>query len=320
MRSNIIRQLPSSLSGVFAALPTPYGSDGTPAIPVLYPILDFLLGKRITGFCVGGVTGEYAACSVEQRESLFRSVALRVNGRASLILGVGGEHVGQIRRLARVAAEYGAVAVLLPPPFFFRFDLSDLLDFLQQIAGEIPLPVLLYNIPQFTHKLGIHNILRLVNSVPNIVGLKDSAGRFLNLPLIREAKTKTPMVFFIGSDELFVEAFNHAADGAISGIASVCPELILATYEACRSGERKKARLLQQLIEEFSIHGTAFPSSWAIKLALQSRGVKTGSLNWPTGKRMCLKKEKFQEWFTAWSVACDAAYTTEEQESSPKAP
>lgn len=303
----MVQQIPPTLSGVFAALPTPYGVDGSPAIEALYPILDFLLGKRLPGLCIGGVTGEYAACSVEERTLLFRTVARRVDGRANLILGVGGEHSGHVLRLARAGADCGAVAVLLPPPSFLRFDAGDLMNFLQQVGSELPLPVLLYNIPQFTRELGMQNILRLIRSVPNIVGVKDSSGLLLNLSLIREAKATTPMVFFIGSDELLLEAFEHGANGAISGTASACPELILGVYEAFRSGKKEKARALQILVEEFLTRIRVFPPPWAIKLALQARGIQTGSLGWPMGKRLCLKGEEFQEWFSGWIAACELA-------------
>ncbi len=305
MRNQTVKQIAPTLSGVFAALPTPYEPDGSPAIEALYPILDFLLGKRLPGLCIGGATGEYAACSIEERTLLFQTVAKRVDGRANLILGVGGEHSGHVLRLARAAADCGAIAVLLPPPSFLPFDAGDLLNFLRQVGSELPLPVLLYNIPQFTRELGMHNILHLIESVPNILGVKDSSGLHLNLSLIQRAKARTPMVFFIGSDELLLEAFEHGANGAISGTASACPELILGVYEASRSGKKEKARALQSLLEEFLTRIRVFPSPWAIKLALQARGIETGSLGWPMGKRLCLKREEFQEWFSGWIAACE---------------
>ncbi len=309
------RQIPPALSGVFAALPTPYGPDGTPSNDALHRILDFLLRKRIKGFCIGGVTGEYASCSVEERISLFRSVALRADGQAGLILGVGAERVSDVLRLARAAADCGADAVLLPPPSFFRFESTDLVDFLRRTGADLPLPALLYNIPQFANKLGIENILHLIETVPNIIGVKDSSGQLLNLPLIHEAKTRTPMIFFIGSDELFIQALEHDADGTISGTASACPELMLAAHEAHGSGQQERATLLQGQIEEFCVSGAEFPSPWTIKLALKARGIDTGDWVWPVGEHMRLKMEKFQKWFSAWSKTCETTWSASGNES-----
>lgn len=298
------KQIPTTLTGVFAALPTPYRADGTPHVEDLYPAIDFLLEQGISGFCIGGATGEYAAASVEERCALFRGAARRLNGRAALIFGVGGEHSGHVLRLARTAAECRADAVLLPPPSFFPHKPCHLMNFMRQAAAALPLPVLFYNIPQFTRDLGLHNVLRLVNTVPNVVGVKDSSGLSANLSLLHEAKAKMPMAFLIGSDELLVDALEQGADGTISGTASVCPELIQTTYEAFRSGQKEKARSLQGLLDEFLAHITEFPSPWAIKLALQTRGIETGSLSWPLGDRLRLEAEEFQDWFPKWAAQC----------------
>ncbi|MGH9469518.1 MAG: dihydrodipicolinate synthase family protein [Terriglobia bacterium] len=295
----------NKLAGVFAALPTPYGEDGAPRVDRLYPILDFLLERGITGFCLGGATGEYAACSVEERCTIFRSAARRLNGCATFILGVGGEHYGHVLRLGRVAAECGASAVLLPPPSFFPYDPADLVDFIRQAATELPLPVIFYNIPQFTDSLALRDVLLLADTVPNLAGIKDSSGAPENLPVLREAKAK--LAFLIGSDDLLVSALEQGADGIISGTASACPELIQAVYEAFRSGEAGKARSLESLLNEFLARIAAFPPAWAIKLALSARGIEMGTLSWPMGERLRRKAQEFQEWFRAWAADYESA-------------
>jgi len=304
----MVKQIPSALTGVFAALPTPYRPDGTPDVEKLQPILDFHLDKQVAGLCIGGATGEYAACSVEERLSLIRSVGRYLNGRASLITGIGGEHFGQVHRLARAAADAGAIAALLPAPFYFPYGSSDLLDFLRRVAGELPLPVLFYNIPQFTNELHLDDVLRLIESVPNVIGLKDSSGRSANLPLLLKAKSAMSMAFFIGSDDLLFEALGSGADGAISGVASACPDLIQAIYEAFRSGQKEKAKHLQVMLDDFIAHINGFPPPWGIKLALQARGIEIGSLNWPLGEPLRLKAEEFQAWFLEWDAKNETAW------------
>jgi 4-hydroxy-tetrahydrodipicolinate synthase len=315
MRIPTVRQIPPALSGVFSALPTPLHEDGTPSFEDIGRILDFLLSQQVRGFCVGGVTGEYASLSVGEREDIFHNVSRHLQGKANLILGVGAECAGHVIRLAQAAAEEGAIAVLLPPPSFLRFDPADLMSFLEGVAGDLPLPVLLYNIPQFTQNVGIRNMLRLIESVPNIVGIKDSSGQLLNLRLIRDAKARSQLAFFVGSDELFLEASDHGADGAISGTASAYPELLLATCDAYRCGERQRARLLQSRIEEFCVHSSEFPSPWAIKLALQARGIGVGNWSWSPGKALSSKMQTFQKWFSTWKSSLDLSTGASGEES-----
>lgn len=296
-----------TLSGVYAAVPTPLQPDGSPDLKRLHSILDFLLSKGMSGFCIGGATGEYAACGCEERVSLFRSVARHLKGRAALIFGVGAEHSGQVRRLAQAAKDCGGIAVLLPPPAFFRFDPADRADFIRQVGAELPLPALIYNIPQFAGEVEMNKVLHMAHSTRNIIGLKDSSGLAENLAAIQKAKASQPMTFMIGSDELLFAALDHGADGVISGTASVCPELILAIYEAFRSGKREQAQMLQARLDEFLSRITRFPPPWAMKLALKARGVDAGGLGWPLSKSLQSEAEELQNWVRGWLVECETA-------------
>ncbi len=294
----MIKHFRRELAGVFAALPTPFGSTGEPAWGALDLVVDFGLERGLKGFCLGGATSEYPACSIDHRIEAFERVSRRTKGRAQLICAVGGEHVGQVQQLARAAARSGAIALLLPPPVFLPYAHDDLVDFMAQVSADLPLPVLLYHIPQCTRDLGVASILRLIATVPNIIGLKDSSGDKENLVAIGEAQTHTPLAFMIGSDDMLVEAFEHGAVGAISGIASAWPELILALYEALRAGNSQQARALQTRLDKFILRTRELPSPWTVKLALQVRGFDMGTLAWPMGSSLSQKARAFQDWFT----------------------
>src|SRR5271157_5186691 len=115
------KQIPLGLSGVFAALPTPFGPDGKPLWEALEGLVEFGLDNGLKGLCLGGATGEYAACSVEHRLEIFQRVARKAKGRAELICAIGGEHVGQVKQLAHAAVDCGAIALLFPPPGFLPY-------------------------------------------------------------------------------------------------------------------------------------------------------------------------------------------------------
>jgi 4-hydroxy-tetrahydrodipicolinate synthase len=270
-------------------------------------LVDFALDHGLEGLCLGGATGEYAACSVEHRVEIFQRVARRVKGRAQLICGIGAEHAGQAWQLARAAADCGAIALLFPSPAFLPYAQDDLVDFMAQASADLPLPVLLYHIPQCTRDLGIANVLRLIATVPNIIGLKDSSGRPANLTLIDEARAQTPLAFFVGSDDLLLEALEQGAVGVISGIASACPELILPVYAALRAGRKKQARAFQSRLDEFIFHSRDLPPLWATKLALKVRGLELGSWAWPMGPRRYPQAREFQNWFAGQIATYEAA-------------
>ena len=261
-------------------------------------VVEFGLERGLKGLCLGGATGEYAVCSVEQRLAIFDRVARRVKGRARLICAIGSEHAGHVKQLAQAALDCGAVALLFPPPGFLPYEQDDLVDFMGQVSADLPLPVLIYNIPQCTRDLGLENILRLVATVPNIIGLKDSSGQAANLPKIQAALAAGPMVFMMGSDDLLFAAFERGAVGSISGIAGACPELVLPIYDAAQAGNKAEARAAQERLDEYIRHISGMPSPWAMKLSLQVRGVDVGTLAWPMGPKLRQKAQEFEKWFT----------------------
>src|SRR2546430_16672839 len=82
----------SILTGIFAALPTPQLDDGRPDVAALSPLLDLLINAGVAGCCVGGVTGEYACFTVEERIRVLRHVSSRVAASKPLICGIGAEN------------------------------------------------------------------------------------------------------------------------------------------------------------------------------------------------------------------------------------
>lgn len=289
--------LPPALSDVFAALTTPFQPDGSPALEALDAVVDFGLQKGLRGFCLGGATSEYPASSVEHRVEMFCRVANRTKGRAQLICAVGAEHSGQVKELARAAVDCGAIALLFPPPVFLPYAQQDLVDFIAQISAELPLPVLIYHIPQCTRDLGLANVLHLIATVPNIIGLKDSSGQRSNLPQIQAALAQGRFAFLVGSDDLLFEGFGHGAVGTISGIAGACPDLILPLVRVLEAGDMVLARSLQDALDEYIRHIGGLASPWAIKLSLQVQGLDVGTLAWPMGPNLRQRSEEFQAWF-----------------------
>jgi dihydrodipicolinate synthase/N-acetylneuraminate lyase len=289
------------LSGVYVALPTPFGDQGRPEAGGLDPLLDDLLASGITGFCLGGVTGEYAVCDVEDRLQLFRHVARRVAQRVPLIFGVSAEHSRQVRRMAEVAADLGAVAVLLAPPAYFYFQPPDLAEIIPQVARNLPLPVLLYHIPQFASDLGIAGILQLVQAEGNIVGIKDSSGRRTTLKQLAAAKHATDFTLMNGSDDLFLTGLKLGADGCISGLSCIFPELILGIYRAFQERDDQRAAPLQQLVQDLATAAGELPTPWAVKIALRVEGYPLDSLTWPLSARLAARAEEFRQWFQKWA-------------------
>jgi 4-hydroxy-tetrahydrodipicolinate synthase len=297
---DLANKMVPKISGVYAAMPTPFGDDGLPDFEALDPAVDFLIAAGVSGLCIGGATGEYPACSVVERELIFRRVAARSKNSLPLMFGVGAGNAAQVKHLAQVALECGGNAVLLPPPYYYRYKSEEVVEFIHNLAKDLGLPVLIYYIPRFTNEFDPRDVLRLIETTPNVVGIKDSSGLRENVALLGEAKSRMRMLYFSGDDSLLIDAFRHGADGAISGVASAFPELVMAAEEVRRNEGGNYPAWIQRLLDEFISQIDALPTPWGVKLAAEARGLRMGPLSWSGGDQMASRIEDFRCWFGTW--------------------
>lgn len=281
------------IQGVIAAMLTPRLPDGEPDLAALERNVEFVLARGVTGVCVGGATGEYPALSAAQRRRLLERARGVAAGRALLIAGAGAASFQESVALAADAAECGAAVILLPPPHFFPYAPDDVEAFYREAARAIRLSILIYHLPAFTTGVAPQPALRLVEDVPNIVGVKDSSGSLETLAALTE-RLPGRAWRVAGNDAVLETALDAGyCDAVISGVAGVLPELVTEVF----SGERARAAVR---LAEFIHQIDAFPTPWGLKLAAESRGLFPASFSLPLSERRREQARAFEEWFAAW--------------------
>jgi 4-hydroxy-tetrahydrodipicolinate synthase len=181
---------------------------------------------------VFGTTGEGPSVSMIERERILGALlSARINLKQQVIGGIASSSVGDAIEQARILIDRGCRGVLLAPPFYFK-NVSDegLFRWFSQVCekiGQGPSEVFLYHIPSVTQAaLSIDLIARLKAAFPKvIVGVKDSGGDWAYTePLLR---THTDLILLIGDERHLAAGIRLGAQGAISGLANVCPEILL---------------------------------------------------------------------------------------------
>src|SRR5207302_1322698 len=84
------------------------------------------------------------------RRTVLKAVVEAAAGRVPVICGVAQPNVQSARAEVEAAARLGANAVLVAAPFYYPMDQASVLAFYRRIADAAPVPILVYNIPQFT--------------------------------------------------------------------------------------------------------------------------------------------------------------------------
>lgn len=288
--------LPGKLiSGVHAAVGTPRDEHGRLDEPAFRTTLQYLMGHGVTGFAINGATGEYCLTTPAELTRLVAITRELTAGRASVLCGIGSAGIHGCLENAAIAVQGGVTALLLPMPHFFPYAQTDLEAFCiavaQNLAQHTEAAVLLYNLP-FTSALEPHTVQTLLETCPNIIGIKDSSG---SLDILRHLTRTVPSACrIVGSDGVLQQALiEGVCDGVISGVASVLPRLILTLY---REGSASAAASLQQFIHALS----PFPTPWGLKLTGEYAGIMPASFSQPLSPERRVQAEALKAWFLAW--------------------
>ena len=219
-----------ALRGLMTAIMTPFDLHGELALEHLAEMMEFQRQAGIDGLVVCGTNGEGTAMSVAERKQVLET-AMAHRGSLQIVAGTGATSVTDAVELTRHAAQVGADAVLALPPFFSKSPSAQgLADYFRAVLDAADLPVLLYNIPQFTEVAITNELLGLLAGHPNLAGIKDSAGEWART---HELITRYPELrIFVGSDRLDAPCYAAGGAGCISGGANAFPELLVAVRDA----------------------------------------------------------------------------------------
>lgn len=289
-----------AVGGVNAAALTPRRpGDARIDVAAALELVDFLGSSGVRGIALMGATGELSHFDLEERRR-FVELALK-RSRVPVIVSVGHSTLDGAVLLARAAAGAGAAALMIMPPYFFRYRQSDVKEYLLRFAAELKgaAPILLYNLPFFTSELSADTAAELL-ATGLFAGIKDSSGRWENFVKLKAARRRHDFLLLVGNDVLFAPARKAGANGVISGCACALPELLLALDRAIVSGDSERSEKLDARLHEFIGWIDTFPTPVGIREALGMRGLKVGPHAAPLSAEEQRRLAQFKAWFQGW--------------------
>lgn len=256
------------LRGVFSAIVTPTRADESIDYDVLAQLVDGQLARGVEGFYCCGSSGEGPLLSIEERQRVVRTVVRSADGRVPVIAHVGSPRTADAVALARAAAEDGADAVSAVPPYYYNYGQEEIESYYRALLAASDLPVILYNIPQFTGvSFGKANSAALF-AEDRVIGLKHTEHNLYSLERLRSAYPDK--VFFNGFDEVFLSALAAGATATVGTTVNIQPELFLALRAAYTAGDLATATRLQtqinHVIETLVAHGVFTATKYVVSL------------------------------------------------------
>jgi 4-hydroxy-tetrahydrodipicolinate synthase len=216
-------------------------------------LVEHILSCGVHGLFILGTTGEGPSLSYKLRMDLIERVCRQVAGRVPVLVGVTDTSFTESVNLAEHAADEGAQALVLAPPYYYTARQDDLLRYVEHIARELPLPVFLYNMPSHTKVAFEIDLLRHAVDLPNVVGLKDSSGQIVYFHSVQHLVRERPeFTVLVGPEEMLASTVLLGGHGGVSGGANIFPRLYVELFEAAAAGDLARTQRLHTQVMRVS--------------------------------------------------------------------
>jgi 4-hydroxy-tetrahydrodipicolinate synthase len=286
--------------GAIVALVTPF-KKGRVDEEALRALIEMQISNGTDGIVPCGTTGESATLSHEEHDRVIEITIEAVRKRVPVIAGTGSNSTAEALRLTRHAHEAGADGVLMVTPYYNKPTQEGLYQHFQAIAAEVPIPVILYNVPGRTGgNLLPETVLRLA-SVPNIVGIKEASG---SLKQIMDVIHLCPDDFSVlsGDDAVALPVLAMGGSGVISVFANVAPADMAGMIDAYQAGDMAKARKMHYrmlpLMDALFIETNPIP----VKAALAMMGLIDYEFRLPLCRLSQTNEDKLRNILTAYGL------------------
>ena len=263
-----------NLRGVFPALVTPFDRKTEAVDEEGFRRLIRHVLPHVDGVVTSGTTGEFPYLTREEQRRLVE-IAREEVGDKLVIAGCGASGTPEALALAQDAKEAGADAVLVVTPYFLHPSDKGVYQHFYDIATQVDIPLILYNIPQVMDRYLPRRVVEDLADLPNVVGLKDSSGDLTyTMEVLEYAGDRIDVL--IGCDEIVVPALAGGVTGMVLASAQVYPEVWQEVLRLMGEGRVAEARELQRKVQKLSRIFCRYGGGVAVKAALNMMGIPVG--------------------------------------------
>ncbi|MCY7409899.1 MAG: 4-hydroxy-tetrahydrodipicolinate synthase, partial [Chitinophagales bacterium] len=257
-------------------------------------LINFNIENGINYFVVLGTTGESVTLSKEEKKSIWRFIAEKVNSRVPLIAGIGGNNTSHVEEDIKEFDTKGYDAILSVSPYYNKPSQEGIFQHYIKLAAASPLPIIIYNVPGRTaSNISAETILRLAKSSDKFIGVKEASGNISQIMHIIKDKPRDFLVIS-GDDLITLPMISFGAVGVISVVAQAIPKKFSAMVDASLKGNFAEAKelhyQLMNCMELFFEEGS--PSG--VKAALNILGYCENVLRLPLVKTSEILYEKIK--------------------------
>jgi 4-hydroxy-tetrahydrodipicolinate synthase len=271
----------SELKGIIAPFTTAFTESGAVNLDLVQGQVDWLIENGVHGLAAGGSTGEGHVLDRAEYCGLIEATAKAIGGRVPLVAGIIASSTAEVATRGKSVKHLGVAALQITPPhYLFRPDDDAMVAHFREIHSECDLPILIYNVVPWCY-LSPDLLLRIMDEVPGVLGVKQSAGDMkLFADLARRAKPDN--LIFSAVDAMLYSSYQLGAPGSIAAILTAAPGPSVRLWNAVTEQDWKTGLDLHERLMPLwdAIGVDNMPS--LVKYAQQLQGVDAGLARRPT--------------------------------------
>jgi 4-hydroxy-tetrahydrodipicolinate synthase len=209
--------------------------------------------EGLSGVTINAHSTEVASCTFEEQRRVLDVAQDEIGARLPLINGIWADGSQEAARLARMAEQGGASALLVfpPGPFTLGQNVAMALTHFKRIADATDLPLIAFQYPLATGQgYPKDTLLRLVDEIPTIRAIKDWIGNVPHHQWHVETLQNLPRpvnVLTTHSSWLFPSLVT-GCNGLLSGSGSVIADLQAKLFRAVQANDLEEAKRLDARI------------------------------------------------------------------------
>lgn len=210
--------------GCGTALVTPFTEDGI-NFEELKRLLEFQIEQGVDSIIICGTTGESSTMSIQEKKDVIEFTVKVVNKRIPVIAGTGGNNTKEVIKLSEYAEESGVDGLLLVTPYYNKTTQAGLIAHYTEIASNVSLPIILYNVPSRTGVNIEPETCLALSKIPNIVGIKEASGNISQVAKISHLCGDNLWIYS-GNDDQTLPILSLGGIGVISVLSNIMPKFV----------------------------------------------------------------------------------------------
>lgn len=240
-----------AFTGIHSAIFSVYDEKMDVKKETVAKMVEYQLNAGISGFYVGGNTGECTVLPAKTRKQMLETVVQANDGRGKIMAHIGAGHFDEVMDLLEHANTQKIDAIAsLPPSLCSYYGHKETVEYYKALAKASKYPVYAYVTPVTMQHSELYSFAKEISKIENVAGLKITIPDYFKFALVNQIDGGR-LNNLNGPDEMLLCGLSVGADGAVGTTYNIVPKLPVKIYENYKKGDMKTALEYQNKLNLF---------------------------------------------------------------------